>query len=44
MEEEELVENKLKKVQAVYDAQENKNVLWACLTAFKRAYAQSVTT
>jgi hypothetical protein len=38
LKEEDLIENKLKKVEEAYEAQTDKNVLYACLTAFKRAY------
>ena len=44
LKEEDTIEYKLKKVEDIYEAQDNKNVLYACLTAFKRAYAQSVIT
>lgn len=37
--EEEMIERKLEKVEEVYKSQQNKNVMIACLTAFKRAYA-----
>jgi len=39
MKHEDMIERKLEKVEEVYEAQETKNVLYACLTAFKRAYA-----
>jgi len=34
-----MIERKLEAVEKVYEEQETKNVMVACLTAFKRAYA-----
>jgi len=42
--EEDLIEHKLQIVEDIYEAQTNKNILFACLTAFKRDYAQSLCT
>lgn len=42
--EEDLIENKLVKVEEIYEAQTKKNILFACLLAFKRDYIQSLCT
>jgi ABC-type multidrug transport system fused ATPase/permease subunit len=44
LKEEDMIEKKIEMVEKVYEAQENKNVLFACLTAFKKEYARSVVT
>jgi len=36
--EEDTIEYKLKKVEGIYETQANKNILFACLYAFKRDY------
>jgi len=42
--EEDLIENKLMKVEEIYQGQTKKNILFACLLAFKRDYLQSLFT